>query len=505
MPIHQNVREHATRCPEKIAYNCDQESRTYAELASRAERIAAYIAARSRGRQASGLLPRLRSVVVLDVGSRVQFPELFLATTESGSACAVIDAKMPEIQVRIILQKLQPDLVITHSNESLVASVARRFHLEIITLSEMDKEVAKAEVSKPSIATADDDTFLISFTSGTTSQPKAYSRSHATWKKSLERGYQHFGLHAAPSAMCPSSFAYGLALYALCEALHSGGTYYALDKWDANLAAKVLRRNGVQRLTAVPTMITGLAELEAAETYPDVEKVITAGAKMNAQHVADIRRIFPNSEIREYYGASELGFVSTARVYPEELDAPIQTVGTAYPGVRISVLDESGRPQERNLPGIIYVQSDLVCDGYLWGDDGEAFRTDERGSTVGDFGILDTNGALRVLGRQGGMIISGGLNIYPSEVEAALKTIKEVDEAVVLGVDDAYLGARVVAVLSGDKLNADKIVEQASASMPRYKVPREFYVTASWPQTSNGKIARGEVEKRLRDGQYERI
>lgn len=505
MPIHDRVREHATRNPSKIAYKCGDERRTYAEVIEGADGIAAYLASVSSGRRTASLLPGLRSVIVLDVGAHVRFPELFLGTTQVGTACAIIDAHMPERQVLTILEKLEPDLIVTRSAQSIVGKAAAMLGRQILCVENLDNAIASAGNSSSPPSSCADETFLVSFTSGTTSEPKAYSRSRATWEKSLARGYEHFELQSAPTTTCPSSFAYGLSLYAFCEVLHAGGTFIGIEEWDAAATGRILREHAVERLVAVPTMITALAGLDEDGPYVEMRKVITAGAKLNVQHVADIRRMFPDAEIREYYGASELGFVTTARIHPVDQGAPIETVGSAFPGLAISVVDEKGEALPSGTPGTIYVESDLVCDGYLWGDDGKAFRTDASGATVGDFGILSEEGFLTVLGRQGGMIISGGLNIYPSEVEAELKSIPEIDEAIVLGVPDAYLGSKVVAVVSGEGLDVGKIIRQVGNTMPRYKIPREFFVTGTWPQTSNGKVARGEVARMLREGQYETI
>jgi acyl-CoA synthetase (AMP-forming)/AMP-acid ligase II len=175
-------------------------------------------------------------------------------------------------------------------------------------------------------------------------------------------------------------------------------------------------------------------------------------------------------------------------------------VGQAYPGVAITIRDPEENDVGTDVPGTIFVNSDLIADGYLWGDDGQAFRVTPAGATVGDLGEIDANGMLRVIGRAGGMMISGGNNVYPAEVESALKTCPGVEEAVVFGLPDAYYGQRIVAVVSGEAIDAKILADHCAGKLARFKIPRQFYQIGAWPMTSSGKIARGQVQASVISG-----
>ncbi|MBA2673887.1 AMP-binding protein [Ramlibacter sp.] len=510
MPFHPQLHRHAAANPGKPAFVVDGQVRTYGELARGAKAFAAYIAALPAGRE-EGLpaLDRVEKIVALDLGNHLLFPELFAGASGSPNACAVLDPKMLPAQVESILKRLRPDLTVTESMDSPAARIAAAMGLAVAPVTAFERLAPDSLLAAglPMDEEDGDGTFLVNFTSGTTSQPKAYSRSRATWRASLARGESLFGLRHGPATLCPGALAHGLALYALSEALYSGGTFHTVRQWDAGGVADALRASGIERLVAVPTMISGLAErcVASPPVFPSVRDVLTAGAKLNARHVALMRGMFPQARLMEYYGASELGFISVSTVHPPDPGTPLRTVGRAFPGVGLGIRASGEGSPASGAAGTIYVNSDLVCDGYLWGDDGKSFRVDANGATVGDIGELEPNGALTVMGREGGMVITGGFNVYPSEVEGVLKNIPGVDEAVVLGVEDDHLGARLVAVLSGDVEGGKALLAEAGKALPRYKLPRDAYRARSWPMTTSGKIARGQVAQLLRDGHYDAI
>ncbi len=505
MPFQHQVDRHATVTPDKPAFILEGEARSYGELSARSRAVSARIAALPGRPKTLPPLAEVDKLIALDLGNHLLFPELFLGATAGRNACAVLDPAMPAAQLEGILARLEPDLVVTGSPSSVVADLATGLGLRVEPVAAFDTVLdADRAVEPPKDLDGAGGLFLVGFTSGTTSQPKAYARSRASWRASLARSARVFGLEHAPATLCPGALAHGLALYAFAETLHCGGTFHTVRRWNADRVAAALDHGDIERLVAVPTMISSLAQRSSRgpTAFPSVRDVLTAGAKLDGKHVACVRRIFPYARLMEYYGASELGFVSVSTVHPPDPETPLHTVGKPFPGIDVHIRHAGKEGTGQGAAGTIYVTSDLVCDGYLWGDDGKAFRTDVGGATVGDIGVLEPNGALTILGREGGMVTTGGFNVYPAEVEAVLKGIDGVDEAVVLGIEDAHLGARLVAVLQGPVDGLEGLLAEATAFLPRYKIPRDFYRALSWPMTSSGKIARGQVAQRLRDGHY---
>ncbi|MBY3048472.1 class I adenylate-forming enzyme family protein [Rhizobium laguerreae] len=498
MPIHAQLLRHATETPDKPALVIDGHSLSYGELYLRAKAIYGFLQELPRSNRRMLDLPGVETLAALSLGNHIGFAEYFAAATAFPNACAVIDPMMPSETVERIIERLAPDVLIVDDDAGPSAEIARRLGIPLVVAGAEPFDLGAGGDDLPVDA---DGIFLISFTSGTTAEPKAYYRSREQWRRSLDRGRVVFELEDAPSTMCPGALAHGLALYALVEALDAGGTFHSVRKWDPGAAARTLSSERVERLVAVPTHIAGIARAWTGEpALASLRDVLTAGAKLDVNGVESIRRLFPKARIREYYGASEIGFMTVSTLVGGEIDFPIDRVGQAYPGVEISIRDPDENDVGTDVPGTIFVDSDLIADGYLWGDDGQAFRVTEAGATVGDLGELNADGMLRVIGRAGGMMISGGNNIYPAEVESALKACPGVEDAVVFGLPDAYFGQRVVAVVSGETVDPKILADHCAQMLGKYKIPKQFYHIRSWPMTSSGKISRGQVEQAVVSG-----
>ncbi|NKK62793.1 AMP-binding protein [Rhizobium leguminosarum bv. viciae] len=498
MPIHAQLLRHATETPDKPALVIDGHSLTYGELYVRAKAIYRFLQDLPRSSRRTLDLPGVEKLAALSLGNHIGFAEHFAAATAFPNACAVIDPTMPAERIERIIERLAPDVLIVDDDAGPSAEIARRLGIPIVVAGAEPFDLGAGGDDLPVDA---DGIFLIGFTSGTTAEPKAYYRSRDQWRRSLDRGRVVFELEDAPSTMCPGALAHGLALYALVEALDAGATFHSVRKWDPGAAARTLSSERVERLVAVPTHIAGIARAWTGEpALASLRDVLTAGAKLDANGVESIRRLFPKVRIREYYGASEIGFMTVSTLVGGEIDFPIERVGQAYPGVEISIRDPDENDVGTDVPGTIFVRSNLIADGYLWGDDGQAFRVTEAGATVGDLGELDADGMLRVIGRAGGMMISGGNNVYPAEVESALKACPGVEDAVVFGLSDAYFGQRIVAVVSGETVDPKILADHCAQMLGKYKIPKQFYHIRSWPMTSSGKISRGQVEQAVISG-----
>jgi acyl-CoA synthetase (AMP-forming)/AMP-acid ligase II len=223
-----------------------------------------------------------------------------------------------------------------------------------------------------------------------------------------------------------------------------------------------------------------------------IRTIICAGSKLDARTLEAARRWAPNATIFEYYGSAELSFVSglglPAGVPP---DAGGTAIGRPFPGVEVHILDDFGRRLPESTPGNISIKSPMVCQGYLWGDDGKALRCLDGHFTVGDQGYLQ-NGELHILGRSSDMINTAGKNIYPHEVELALSSIHGVETAVVVGMPDDVRGHRVVAGVmpSCGGLTPTILNSGLETLLSKDKRPLHYYLLSEIPLTDRGKVDR---------------
>jgi fatty-acyl-CoA synthase len=189
------------------------------------------------------------------------------------------------------------------------------------------------------------------------------------------------------------------------------------------------------------------------------------------------------------YGSTETGFGTFAT--PQDLRAAPGTIGRPQLATTVQILDEARRPVATGRTGHIFIGGDLVFDGYAGGG------SKERSGTLmntGDLGHADTAGRLFVDGREDDMIVSGGENVFPQEVEDALATHPAVADVAVIGVDDVEFGQRlrafVVAAVPAEPPTAESLAAHVRERLERYKVPRDFVFCAAIPRNATGKTLR---------------
>jgi long-chain acyl-CoA synthetase len=336
-------------------------------------------------------------------------------------------------------------------------------------------------------------TFLIGLTSGTTSVPKAFTRSRQSWRRSFDASIQFFGLRQDDVTLAPGPLAASLNLYALAECLYAGAEFQTLESFDVGDVHAAITHDGVTRLVLVPTMLRLLSErgLAGGVDATGVRTIICAGSKLDARTLEAARRWAPRATIYEYYGASELSFVSGTGLPAGELDAGGTGIGRPFPGVEVRILDDAGALLPDGTTGNICVRSGMVSNGYLWGDDGQALRSFDGWFTVGDQGYL-SNGELHILGRRADMILTSGKNVYPHEVELALASVPGVAAAIAAGMPDDIRGQRVVAgvVPAHGGISATQLKTGLENVLSRDKRPVQYFTLTELPTTDRGKVSR---------------
>jgi acyl-CoA synthetase (AMP-forming)/AMP-acid ligase II len=409
------------------------------------------------------------AVTVLAEANSVDFAVSFAAAVAGERQCAVLDPAWPG---------------------QLQAEIAARLPVAAANQPAAAESAAPAELRDGS----PDSPFLIGLTSGTTSVPKAFTRSRRSWQLSFDASIEFFGLTQQDKTLAPGPLAASLNLYALSECLYAGSEFHTLESFDVGDVHGAITHDGITRLVLVPTMLRLLSErgLAGCVDASGITSIICAGSKLDARTLEAARRWAPRATIFEYYGASELSFVSGAGLRSgAPLDAGGPGIGKPFPGVDVRILDDHGGPVPDGTDGNICVRSGMVSNGYLWGDDGQALRCFDGWYTVGDQGYL-LDGELHILGRRSDMIITAGKNVYPHEVELALASVPGVAAAVASGMPDDVRGQRVVAAVlpSHGGITSTQLKAGLDDVLPRDKRPLQYFALTELPVTDRGKVSR---------------
>ncbi len=348
---------------------------------------------------------------------------------------------------------------------------------------------------------ASDEGAVVMYTSGTTGKPKGAVRRFQ--KDALASalafiGETPTGMYERHLAICPLYHATAFGFTALSYLVQ--GTVYVLPEFRPEGFLDAIQRYRITTTAAVPTMLHRVLELgpDVIKKYDtsSLKAVFSGGAALSSQIANGFNEQF-GDVLYNFYGATETGIVTVAS--PEDLRRSPGTIGHVVPGVEIRLLDEQGNEVPDGQVGELYARSSMLCEGYH--DDAGATNSAMREGffSVGDHGRKDSRGCYHLEGRKRDMIISGGVNVYPAEVEQALEAHPDVSEVAVVGVVDPEWGERVRAFVvkkSGAAIHEDDLKVYCKSRLAGPKVPRDFVFLDTLPRNPTGKVLKRELRER---------
>lgn len=477
--ITATLSRHADATPDRPAVVCDESAISWRELDRQVNRLAGHL---------DKVVPAGRGIT-LHLANGPALVLLFLAACRAGREAQILDPSWPAETTRRVIAALSPGIVVC-GDASAVAGVAAA---TIVDPHGPFDRVADALGAGPFDATfAEPDPltpFYVGFTSGSTGTPKGYRRHHGSWIESFRAGDREFDIGADDVVLAPGSLTHSLFLYGLAHGLHAGATVVLCRQFRPNLVARLFAAHRVSVIYGVPTQLEMIIEAALHDGMPPVAGVrwiLSSGAKWQGRAGAEMRRRFPTASFAEFYGASELSFVTVARA---DEDVPPGSVGRPFAGVDLTIRDHLGRCLPPGEAGRVFVASPYLFMEYACGGETALSRHGDAVS-VGDVGVVDERGFLRLVGRANRMIVTSGKNVHPEEIERVLEGHLAVLAAGVLGVVDERRGERLVALIrlaEGGRVASSDLIGHARRMLPLDKIPRRFAVPPRWPTTSSGK------------------
>ena len=488
--------------PTKIAIQNDQQMITYIELNKRIIQTANGLLSLGINKPLEGT-PKI--ALLLDNG--IEFLQLFLAIAKIGWIAVPFDTKWNSNEIETIIHKSSPDLLII---EEKYKKKLKKEVLSCLVLSykgkndhlnneSLEQWIEKQSEIPPKLEIAKDSLFYMGFTSGTTGNPKAFVRSHHSWVESFKGGNLEFDCSSNDRVLVLGPLVHSLFLYAAIHTLFIGGHVTLLTKFSPTKTLEILKHESITVIYFVPTMFEAI--YQTSKKNPNMadyslETVISSGAKWTSTSKQHLKEIFPSVSIYEFYGASELSFVTILDSKGNE-ERP-DSVGRAFHNVKIELRDLNNQVVKDGEVGKLYVQSEYLFSGYYQNEAETELVFKDGWATVGDMAVVDKDGYITIVGREKNMIIYGGLNIYPEEVEKILLLLPEIDEVIVIGVSDSYWGEKITCVVKFKEnqfLSDRELKAYCRTHLAAYKCPRDIVTVDYFPYTSSGKIAR----KRLKD------
>ena len=343
-----------------------------------------------------------------------------------------------------------------------------------------------------------DDTAVIIYTSGTTGKPKGAELTHFQMFMNCTVSGELFGLRGddIATAVLPLFHVFGLSSV-LNMIVRFGATLVLIPRFEADAVLDAIARHRCTIFTGVPTMYFALLQADlAGRDLSSLRVCVSGGAAIPGEVIRAFEEKFPGVVILEGYGLTETASTTTFNFSAEQ--RKVLSIGMPIWGVQVRVVDEDDKPLPPGPENIgeIVIRGHNLMKGYYRNPDAteEAFRGGW--FHTGDLAYADEDGYLFVVDRKKDMIIRGGYNVYPREIEEVLFAHPAVAEAAVIGRPDERLGEEVVAVLvlkPGAQADPDDIIAYCRERLAAYKYPREVIIVADLPKGPTGKILKREL------------
>jgi O-succinylbenzoic acid--CoA ligase len=341
--------------------------------------------------------------------------------------------------------------------------------------------------------------FAIVHTSGTSGQPKGAVLSYNNVFSSAMSSAYRIGHLPDDRWLCVLPLYHVGGLSILIRACLYGITVYLQERFDTTRVNQALCDEAITLVSLVPTMLYRLLDEGTPENWQSLRLALIGGAATTPALMQ--RCIDAGVPIATTYGLSEAAS-QVATTLPGDAAAKPGTVGKPLMFTQVRVVDEHDDDMPPGEYGEVIVQGATVMQGYYGNP--EATRETLRGGWLrtGDIGYLDDDGDLFLVQRRSDLIVTGGENVYPAEVEEALRQHPAIKDAAVIGVDDPEWGQRVAAAIvlhETDTLTADEVQSHSREHLAGYKIPRQIVFVDALPQTASGKIKRSAVRELFTD------
>jgi len=505
--IGESLSLNAIRIPEKIALVYGNQKMTYRELDQRASKLAGALLA-------AGLKKDDKIGVLLE--NNKEIVEILFGCAKVGIIAVLINFRSSANEVNYILETYRCKGLISHSDYAEIClqipdGIKLRLRAgekeKLPDWLDYDQFVSSGAPLAPPYDVKPEDCWVILFTTGFTGRPKAVMRCHddmlmSNFYGTIQLGFTENDIMLVVMPICHLN---GLE-YSLMT-LFCGATevIYTERTFQAEAVLRLMRDQNVTAASLVPTMFHkffALPEDVQKELRPGHFRVlITSSMPMTTQMKNRILDYFTGSSLWEVYGGSENGYVTVMK--PQDQLRKVRSVGMTWLGVEIKLVDQSGNEiKEVNTVGELFFRGQGNFRGYYEDPVNTADTIKDGWCGIGDLAKYDDEGFIYLVDRKKDKIITGGENVFPTEVEEILLGYPGIDEVAIIGLPDDMWGEKIHAVIvpkPGVSLDKGEIIAFAKENMAKFKVPKSIdFLNEPLPKTATGKVLRRELRERAK-------
>jgi len=485
--------ETAARHGDRIAIKLDDTDVSYAALDEGSARFAGLL--RARGFQAGDRV----GVMLPNVP---YFAIAYYGTLRAGGTVVPMNVLLKGRETAFYLTDPGAKIVVAwHDFIDAAQAGADEAGAEAIAIKPGEFEQLLGGVEEPfrDLAEVDEhDTAVILYTSGTTGQPKGAELTHANMYTNCSIAADSLGEISEDDTLLgalPLFHSFGQTC-SLNASMYKGARLSMIPRFDPDKAFEIIARDGVTLFQGVPTMFNAMLHAESADSA-DVSSLrlcMSGGSAMPEQVMRDFEQKF-GCKVLEGYGLSETSPVASFN-HPDKENKP-GSIGTPIEGVEMRLIDDDGKEVGEGEVGEIAIRGHNIMKGYWNREDATKEAIDDEGwLKSGDMGKRDDDGYYFIVDRKKELIIRGGYNVYPREIEEVLYEHPAIAEAAVIGIPDDAMGEEVGAAIvfkSGESAEPDEIKAFVKEEVANYKYPRKIWIVDELPKGPTGKILKREI------------
>jgi long-chain acyl-CoA synthetase len=479
--------------PDAIALEDGSAALTYRQLHERVDRLAARLVRKGirQGDVVSALLPNGCDCIVA-----------VLAAARAGATFCPINPRFTAREMDRLVRIAKPRAVLVDSNRHPALTDPVLVELcpqERIVDVGSDEEPLSPPPALPSVNPGH--SFSLMFTSGTTGKPKGAVATHAARMTWISSGIIEYGVTRDDRYLSAMPLVHSAGLTLALMHLEAGARVHIMPRFDANAFLRLVSEKKITSALAVPTMLAMLlAELNewcANYDLSSLRRLVTCGAPLSqATKSGVLEHLSP--QLYDFYGSTESNSMTVLR--PSDQVRKARSVGKPFPGVKIRISSPTGEVLPSGEVGEVWSCNPSTMSHYLDAPDATAAAFSGRWYRTGELGFLDDEGYLHLAGRAQEMIISGGMNIYPLEIESVLMEHPDVRDCAVVGMADETWGQVVkafIALRSDAHLTLDEVQSHCKQQLAEFKKPRQIQIVADIPRNAGGKVVKSTLTNAL--------
>jgi long-chain acyl-CoA synthetase len=501
MIVGEHLRRQARERPDKVAVTCNEAELSFSDLDLHSNKLANWLRSRGlrKGDRAVMLLPNC-----------AEFAVAYFALMKIGAVTVILDFRFTPPEMAPLLAETGAKALITHSRQKTFAARMLRdredLHHVVMVAEEHEENglipyataLSEGDPARPRVPLKEEDEALYLYTSGTSGRPKGVvlSYDHLTYFPDTMKSFEPISEKDVVGLVLPMSHISGPIYLNLMADL--GHRVVIIDEIRPKKILEEIQRRKITFFSAVPPIYKMMLNLPSRDRYDlsSLKWVAMMGTVVPEELMQEWVEQYPQIRALQGYGATETSPLLTLTPY-EDAPGKMASAGRPVPGVEIRVVDREGRELPTGQVGEVIARGPQIMKGYYKNPQATERAIRDGWYFTGDLGRFDEDGYLYVLGRSDDMIISAGMNVYPSEVENVLVSHSKVAEVAVVAVADEKRGNSLQAVVvpkAGEEISRRELLKYARKRLASFKIPKVIEFRENLPRSRTGKVAKRELK-----------